>query len=141
MGRHNSFWNDERDELLKKYWNEITEYGTKLTLQVIANRICQETNHHVTVTPSCLSQRAELLDLPRRRAGRPVQLAHLDRPLTGISASGYFEHEAQRRGLSVAQLISRIMQVVKKDKMVNAILDDEDEIKPVEVSEAPSLVS
>lgn len=40
-------------------------------------------------------------------------------------STSYLEQEAARRNIGVPELIRRIMSTVTKDRMVNAILDDD----------------
>lgn len=51
----------------------------------------------------------------------------LKRNKMNVRAELYWQREAARRGVSVAVLKRRILDIIHKDKMVDAILDDEDE--------------
>lgn len=52
----------------------------------------------------------------KRASGTPEKRARY--------ASTYFGFEAERRGITADQLQSRILKVVRRDRLVNAILDD-----------------
>ena len=55
-------------------------------------------------------------------ASRAQQVA--DAPLLVPRVSPYMDAEARKRGLSVATLERRILDIVARDRMVQAVLDD-----------------
>jgi hypothetical protein len=52
--------------------------------------------------------------------------AYVSQTLRGISASSYMREAADLRGLSLNSLRGRLLDVIARDKLVDAILDDGD---------------
>jgi len=113
-----SFWTADRDAQLKSLWaiephiklKEIATILSKGGTRVIAN--------------SYVSSHAYELGLPSRNSVGCKKIL-VRKEIDVARSSSYLEKEAMRRGIPVAELIRRIMSTVTKDRMVNAILDDD----------------
>ena len=69
-----------------------------------------------------VSQRAQALDLPLRRYRRS--------PMWKDGDLRYLAVEAEKRGVSIYVLRARIIQTVLRDRMIDAVLDDQHSIAP-----------
>jgi len=78
-----------------------------------------------------ISQQAKRLGLPSRK-NRMVEIrreAHQDRFAGRVQSRQYFEREAMRRGMTPERLERVIIGIVSLDKLIGAILDDEEELR------------
>jgi hypothetical protein len=73
-----------------------------------------------------ISQRAKHIGLPSRQPrGHAIRQIEARRGLLGSAeARQYLVVESIKRNTNTARLISRLMDVIVKDKLVDAILDD-----------------
>lgn len=78
-----------------------------------------------------VSQRAKALGLPsRKNRVQEIRLSAFNARFQGQVANWrYFEEEAHRRKITCDQLRNLVLSVVINDRMVNAILDDAEELK------------
>lgn len=82
---------------------------------------------------SYISQKAKTLGLPSRK-GRVHEIreaAFLERFQGRVENYKYFEQAAERRNLTPEQLRNRILTIIINDRIVDAILDDADELRVV----------
>lgn len=94
-------WSTQRDDRLKTLW------GSDAKIEDIAVEL--------GCAPATISYRVRRLALPPRHDSSDA----IDRD--------YVRQEADRRGISVPTLRMRIMRAVIKSKLINAVLDDDDE--------------
>jgi hypothetical protein len=121
----------ERLELLRQLWpdtnNSVPEIARRLDVSVasVANW-AKELGLTRGMTEQGKRVQAGLARARERRAaaGLPVRLTEQRPAPPPVPQQSYMSAEAARRGLSVTELERKILSVVAKDRMVNAVLDD-----------------
>ena len=120
-------WDDYKLSRLRAFW------PTKFPLRVLATEL--------GVTEAFLSVHAKAIGLPSRRDRiRDIVKVTNDAKFNvkcGIFAAvrqldattcGYFAAEAKRRGMSTEGLVVALLRTIANDKLVDATMDDADEI-------------
>ena len=114
-----TYWTPARDEKLKQLWP-----NRELTVSMIAAELAMDSAVDSRVlSGASISFRAKYLSLPPRNIRRNISASS--------PSVGYMTQEAAKRGITVTELVRRVMATVQKDKLVGAILDDEHSIAPV----------
>jgi hypothetical protein len=103
-----SAWTVTQDDRLREMW----ERGDT----------CDVIGAEFSCSATWVSKRAQELNLPPRRQKRS--------PMWGDDDLRYLRVEAERRGISTYMLRTRIIQVVLRDRMIDAVLDDQKEPWP-----------
>lgn len=121
------FWNEERDSLLRDMWPK-----TFMTLDQVGREL--------GCCAAYCSQRAAAIGLPKRtrfagmRYARAVREFHGDIVRTqphftfvGPDAE-YVANAAKKRNVLVQTLMHNLMRAVVRDKMIDAVLDDQNPV-------------
>jgi hypothetical protein len=103
-----TMWTVTQDDRLRELW------ATGAT--------CAAIGAEIGFTGQGVSQRAQALDLPTRRYRRS--------PMWEDGDLRYLAKEAEKRGISIYVLRSKIIQIVLRDRMIDAVLDDQKEPWP-----------
>lgn len=120
MPKKSKFWTPMREAQLKELW------PSDASLKDIRVKMLEGTDDQISI--SSISQKASCAGLPsrffvrKRESIRALNPRRITQPMS--EATGYLAREAAKRGIAVSELIRRIMSMVTKDRMVNAILDD-----------------
>lgn len=110
----------EREAELREFW------PTDQPIRILAERWGLSVGY--------VSLQAKEVGLPSRQNKSYERHIHsMERFTARIEAREYFEAEARRRSLHPLELSSLIIQIVSNDRMINAILDDEESLKQKEV--------
>ena len=102
-------WNDELDARLRAVWPD-----RNVTLDAMGAELGKSL--------SDVSRRAHKLGLPPRNV-------HHSKSSPSAAADRYLRDEAARRGVTVPVLRWSIIAAVANDRLVSAVLDDEDELR------------
>jgi len=112
----------ERAEQLKEFW------PTGQPLRVLAAQW--------GVTVGYVSSRAKMIGMPSRQTRScHRRIRSLTAFAVRVESRRYFEKEADRRGLMPRELEAMLVQVISDDRLVQAVLDDEEQTKELEGSE------
>lgn len=143
-GGFGPLWSVARDARLRELWpkNNLTVMQVKDAINTIDRETCRP------VTSVHVSQRRSDMELAPRRvhwkarlraAQAETEAAGIERPsiTSGVHTYGlelspaeyaYARREANARGLKTVDLIRRLFATIWTDRMINAIMDDADEV-------------
>lgn len=119
-----SYFTENRDEVLRNLYPD-----RRVSLRVVADEVARAEFDGKRVCLNYLSARAiNGLNLaprnrPRRHGTRRVRFA------ASVNVD-YLHEEARRRGMSLNGLVSRVVEMVARDRLVNSVLDDDFEVVP-----------
>lgn len=106
-------WNDAKSVCLRALW------PTEASVEQIAFQL--------EVSESTISTKARLLGLPLRNPHRgDIRRLLLERVLASVAREhgAYVTDMARRRGLTECELLTRLVHVVSRDRLIDAVLDD-----------------
>lgn len=129
MNRPVTLWDAARDELLRDTW--VRE--PRVLVKDIRASLNSVSTHLRPITyDNAVTHRAAHLKLDMKRVERRRRrgVSTYEGGGLGVRLSEYFEEAAARRAMTTLGLAEKLLRVVDRDRMVDAVLDDSHSIAP-----------
>lgn len=128
MGRSVRLWDDTRDALLRELW----EREPRVLVKDIRAAVSAVSAHLGAIKyDNAVTKRAGGLGLSASRVERRRRFRRVALGEDGSARfSDYLMDEAARRAVTPLGLLGRLLRVIDRDRMVDAVLDDSHSIAP-----------